>query len=153
MSETILQQTELEHQYLRHVKDALRGAIAWDVSGEDDLARKLSSMRFVAQSFQRYLERLFALEEHDGYMAVITETHPHLTSKLDTLRSQHEAYREAIRQIMPRLELIAPDEREAFDAICRELLTSVDRVAKHNQEETRLLQDAFCQDTGGEGGA
>ena len=152
MSETILQQTELEHQNLRYVKEALRGAIAWDVPDDNDLARKLSSVRFVAQSFQRYLERLFALEEHDGYMAVLTETDSYLTSKLEMLRSQHEAYRETIRQIMPRLERISPEECDEFDVLCRELLTLVDRVTKHNQDESRLLQDAFYQDTGGEGG-
>ena len=73
----IAQQTLLEHGMLNHLTDALRSVIDWKFQG-DDFSRKLSTLRFIAQSFQRHLERLMALEEYDGYMDMVGGLSPHL---------------------------------------------------------------------------
>jgi hypothetical protein len=71
----ITQQTLLEQGMLYHLTDALRSVIDWKLHGAD-LSRKLSTLRFIAQSFQRHLERVMALEEYDGWSAPQKLVHP-----------------------------------------------------------------------------
>ena len=66
MNNDIAQQTVVEDGILKLLVEGLRSALAWKVT--NDFSRKLSSVRFITQSFQRHLERLMALEEYDGYM-------------------------------------------------------------------------------------
>jgi hemerythrin-like domain-containing protein len=148
--ETVKQQTELESGTLDQVSNALTAAISWKVKPKQ-LARKISTVRFVAQSFQRYLERLFSLEEHDGYMAVVQDQRPHWNCRIEELRGQHEKFRQTVRRITTRLERITPEERATFENLCHELLGVTKQVAKHNQRENKLLEDAFDVDDGGEG--
>ena len=62
-----MQQAAVEHEALRHIIGALRTVLDWKPTA-GDVSRKLSSLRFIIQSFQRHLERLMALKEQDGYM-------------------------------------------------------------------------------------
>jgi hypothetical protein len=61
-NQDIAQQISIEHGMLKHITDALRLALGWQMEG-DDLSRKLSTVRFISQSLQRHLEHLMALEE------------------------------------------------------------------------------------------
>src|SRR5450432_4119227 len=85
----VIQQTKVESQALEHITQAVEVALAWVVEG-DDVSRKLSSVRFFAEMYQRHLERLFALEEVDGYMDDVTELSPELTNQVDQLKPEHE---------------------------------------------------------------
>ena len=148
--ETVKQQTALEVGTLEQVANALQAAINWKVKPKQ-IARKISTVRFVAQSYQRYIERLFGLEEHDGYMGMVQDQRPHWSGRIDELRGQHDKLRQTIRRITTRLERVAPEERPTFENLCHELLDLIKQVAKHNQRETKLLEDAFSIDDGGEG--
>ena len=53
----IAQQTVVEHGLLKSITDSLRLAIGWRPQG-GDVSRKLSTVRFVAQSLQRALPDL-----------------------------------------------------------------------------------------------
>ena len=64
-SHEVAQQMQVEHGLLQHLIQGLRATAAWPVPGPD-ASRKLSTLRFVAGSFQRHLERLLALEEFAG---------------------------------------------------------------------------------------
>jgi len=70
VQESTIQQTKVEREAMEHVTQALERTIVWTVTG-DEFSRKLSTVRFVTEPFQRHLERLFALEELDGYMDVV----------------------------------------------------------------------------------
>ena len=65
----VARQTQVEHEMLGHIMEALRTAAGWQVRGPD-ASRKLSTLRFVAGSFQRHLEHLLTLEECDGYLGL-----------------------------------------------------------------------------------
>jgi len=148
---SIVRHTEVEHETIAHIRDAVRDAINNPAEGTEDLSRKISSVRFVAQSFQRYLERMLALEEHDGYMAVICETRPNFETKVQALRQDHERFRSQIRQIIPGLERVTAQQPDVFSSICSALLELVNGVTKHNAKEATLLHEALIQDVGGEG--
>lgn len=148
--ETIKQQTELEVGTLDQLANALQAAISWEVKPKQ-FARKISTVRFVVESFQRYLERLFSLEEYDGYMAVVQDKRPHWDRRIEELRGQHEEFRQTIRRVTTRLERITPDERSTFENLCHELVKLIKDIAEHNNREDELLEDAFNVDDGGEG--
>src|SRR5262249_62335028 len=88
----VAQQMQVEHGLLQHLIQGLRATAAWPVPGPD-ASRKLSTLRFVAGSFQRHLERLLALEEYDGYMGLVRATSPRLGRTADALRVEHEHFR------------------------------------------------------------
>ena len=57
-------------------------------------------MRFFTELYQRHLERLFALEEIDGYMESVSRLNPELANQVEHLEQEHEQFRAAIREVM-----------------------------------------------------
>jgi hemerythrin-like domain-containing protein len=135
---------------LKHITDALRVAIGWQLQGEE-LSRKLSTVRFISQSLQRHLEHLMALEEYDGYMDMVAEQTPHLARRVDALRHEHDQLRQAVNRIVPRLERVSHSNPTLVAQLCDELLELVDTLDAHDKKEAALLQEALGRDGGGEG--
>ena len=149
-AKAVSQQLLVEHEMLMHVTNALRTILDW--KGTDtDLSRKLSSLRFVTQSFQRHLDRLMGLEEHDGYMEVVVKAHPELLKEVDALRVEHEQFRNGLNRIVYRLEGLGPAEHEPFEQVCEKLKSLLEQVDLHSGKETELLQNALLTEEGGEG--
>jgi hemerythrin-like domain-containing protein len=146
----IARQTQVEQELLGHIMKVLRTSAAWPVPGPD-ASRKLSTLRFVAQSFQRHLEHLLTLEEYDGYMDMVLRTAPWLGRRTDVLRAEHDSFRNGARQLVRRLELLPATETGDLDKVCGELLALLEKVETHNNKETALIQEALGSDEGGEG--
>ena len=146
----IAQQTFLEQGMLNHITDALRSTIDWKLQG-DDLSRKLSTLRFMAQSLQRHLERVMALEEYDGYMDMVGRLSPHLGKEVDALRQEHDQFRKAVPRIVARLERISSTDHIPLGIVCDELLVLLEGLEGHNRKEADLIQEAFDREGGGEG--
>jgi hypothetical protein len=147
---TIAAQTLMEHRTLEYVKQALRVTLHWDLDsvGAD---RKLSSVRFIAESLQRHLARLMELEESGGYMQAVVDEKPHLADQIVRLRADHEAFRTVLDALMPASfdgDGLADDALTPYGA---SLLKFLDRLDEHDRRETNLIQIAFCEDDGGEG--
>jgi hypothetical protein len=147
--ELLIQQTKVESQALEHITRALEVMVGWAVDGTG-YARKLSSVRFFAELYQRHLERLFALEEIDGYMESVSRSNPELANRVNVLRDEHEQFRAAIRKVVVRLDLASPTNLAEFDATCTELRKTINEVLEHLRREQELLGDSFYRDTGGE---
>jgi hypothetical protein len=144
------QQTLVEHELLGYLVEGLRTTLAWQVQGED-FTRKLSTLRFMAQCFQRHLERMMALEEYDGYMGLAGATSPWLGRKVDALRQEHTRLREAARRVVHGLEHASPTDQGEFACLCEALAALLLQVEEHTRKEVTLVQEAFTQDSGGEG--
>lgn len=142
-------QVLVEHEMLTHITSALRTILDWKQQ-DYDLSRKLASLRFAAQSYERHLERLMSLEEHDGYMDAILEVQPQLTRQIEALRKQHGEFRRALGRLVYRLEHVSPTDREKFAEISTELADLLNKVDEHSACETDLLQEAFLRDEGGQ---
>jgi hypothetical protein len=130
--------------------EGLRNTLAWKVQGTD-FVRKLSTLRFYTQSFQRHLERVLALEEYDGYMDLVLQASPQLGNGVDALRREHEQFRKESSHIVHRFEHVSPTDGDSFARICDELHGLLNRLAAHNKKEVNLMQEAFARDDGGEG--
>jgi hypothetical protein len=144
------QQALVEREMLNHLIGALRATMAWQVEG-DDWSRRLSTLRFIAQSFQRHLGRLMALEEYDGYMNVVMEASPHLSRAVNGLKQEHAQFRIAAVRIVHRLEGISADDHPAFARVCDDLQSLLQVLDEHHVKEAELLHEAFARDGGGEG--
>ncbi len=149
-NDDIAQQTLLEHEMLKHITDALRVTIAWQVQG-GDFSRKLATVRFIALSLQRHLDHMLALEEYDGYMDVVAGHNPRLGRQVDTLRREHDQFRTAVNRIVPHLERASSSDSTEFAKVCEEILALLDKLDEHSRKEIALLQEAFKQEEGGEG--
>jgi hypothetical protein len=147
----IAKQAAIEHEMLKHIAAALRATMQWKLAG-DGLSRKLGSLRFISQSFQRHLDHVMTLEEYDGYMNVVTESYPQHIERTEKLRCDHDRFRETIGRINYRLEHLSPADLAAFEENCSQLNQLLEEINDHNQRETELIQEAFLDDVGGEGG-
>lgn len=147
----IAKQAAIEHEMLKHIAAALRATMQWELAG-NDVSRKLGSLRFISQSFQRHLDHVMTLEEYDGYMNVVIESYPQYTERTEKLRCDHDHFREAIGRINYRLEQLSPTDLSAFQENCSKLNKLLEEINDHNQRETELIQEAFLEDVGGEGG-
>jgi hemerythrin-like domain-containing protein len=146
MSEQVL----VEHEVLAHIVSALRATVDWKYQGAD-LTRKIGSLRFVGQSLQRHLKHLMGLEEHDGYMSAILESHPELNDEVEALRQEHGQFRKALSRILTRLRLVKPTDHSNLAEISDELLALLKKLDEHSHKETGLIQHALLKEEGGEG--
>ena len=146
----IPQQVLVEHQTLAFVISALRSTIGWKFQGSD-LTRKLESLRFVGQSFERHLKRLMALEEEDGYMEFVVAIRPELKEVVDTLQQEHSQFRRRLSRILSALRRLDPTDHATFATVSHDLLALLDQLDEHGKKETSLLQEALLTDEGGEG--
>ena len=147
--ELLIQQTKVESQALEHITRALEVMIGWAVDS-GGYARKLSSVRFFTVLYQQHLERLFALEEVDGYMESVSRFNPELAREIDDLKRDHEQLRAAVRRIVVRLDLTSATNLAEFDATCFEVRATINKVLEHLRREQDLLVEAFNRDSGGE---
>ena len=140
----------MEHQILDHAKQALRVTLGWKVPSVG-LPRKLSSLQFTLQSFQRHLERIMELEEQDGYMVMVAETKPNMHFRVERLERDHDKFRRTMRRLLPVVEALNEYQCEEFETVCGEIAAFLDRIDRHDAEEINLLQEALLMDEGGEG--
>jgi hypothetical protein len=146
----VQQQILIEQEILAHVVSALRTTMGWHTQGSD-VSRKLSSLRFVNDSFRRHLKRLLQLEQSEGYLVVVLESRPELSEEVRALREQHVQFRKTVRDIAARLKRVAPNEVPEFNKICDDLTALVNELEAHHLKEADLLQEALLRDEGGEG--
>jgi hemerythrin-like domain-containing protein len=147
----IAKQAAIEHEMLKHIASALRATMQWEPAS-DDISRKLGSLRFISQSFGRHLDHVMVLEEYDGYMNVVTESYPEYTERTEKLRCDHDRFRDTLGRINYQLERLSPADVAAFQQTCASLAKLLEDINDHNQRETELIQEAFFDDVGGEGG-
>ena len=124
----------MEHQILDHVKQALRVTLNWKVP-DTGLARKVSSVRFTFQSFQRHLERLLDLEEQDGYMVLVAEMKPNMFSRVERLEQDHIEFRNELHDLLPEVEAVSEYQSEEFEEVCQSICRLLEKIDRHDEQE------------------
>lgn len=145
------QASQMEHQILDHVKQALRITLDWRAPSIS-LPRKMSSVQFTMKSFARHLLRMMDLEERDGYMTVVLEEKPNLDARIRNLQRQHREFRQRLDELSPDIGALTALPEDQFEYVCSQIAELLDRVDQHDVEEIELLQDTLLYDEGGEGG-
>lgn len=149
-AQEIGKQIAVEVALLIHIEEAFRIALNWN-TGERGNIRKLSTLRFVARSFERHLARVRALSEFGGYMHLVTARKPQLSEKIQTLRQTRDELHVHLEKMLLEMEHCATDDATAFEAICVELENYLGELASHAQQEAELLQQGFADPEGGSG--
>jgi hypothetical protein len=147
----IAQASQLEHQILDHVKQALRITIDWKAPSIG-LPRKMSSVQFTMKSFARHLQRMMDLEERDGYMSVVRDLKPNLDGRIKRLQREHREFRSRLDELGPTVASLTALPEDEFEFVCSQIAELLDRVDQHDVAEIELLQDTLLHDEGGEGG-
>jgi len=147
-SQEIAKQMEVELALLLNIEQSFRIALQW-MTRDRGNSRKLSTLRFVARSFERQLTRMRVLADYGGYMHLIGDTKPHLASEVKALRNVREELHANFERIMVRLEYVSPDDAAGFEKVCGELEHYLADLKAHGQKEVELLQRSFNQDDGG----
>jgi hypothetical protein len=145
----LAQRTYVEQNMLKQLTDALRVTLVRE-ERQGDSAQRISTLRFILQSFQRHLERMMSLEEDDGYLGWVVDENPRLNRAVAALRDEHERFRTALPKVLQRLGHDVRD-RAAFDETCAELFALLRLLDAHREKEGGLLQEAVVRDGGGEG--
>jgi hypothetical protein len=147
-SQDIAKQMEVELALLLSIEQSFRIALQW-MTRDRGNNRKLSTLRFVARSFERQLTRTRVLADHGGYMHLITDTKPHLASEVKALRNVREELQTDFERIIVRLEYVSPDDAAGFGKVCAELERYLEDLRAHGQKEMELAQRSFSQKEGG----
>lgn len=140
----------LEHQVFEHIKQAVLVTLNWQAPAVS-MPRKLSSLQFTMQSFQRHFERVVSIEEDGGYMAQATDVKPYFQTRVDFLAREHEFFRERLHGLLTDLNSIKEWDEPRFQSLCDELRVLIADVEHHNRQEVELLQESILMDEGGEG--
>jgi hypothetical protein len=141
-SREIAKQIEVELAILLGIDQSFQVALQW-MTRDRGNSRKLSTLRFVARSFERQLTRTRVLADYGGYMHLITGTEPRLASEVTALRSAREELQANFERIVVRLEYVSPDDAAGFAKVCAELEHYLVELKAHGQQELELLQRAF----------
>lgn len=146
----IAEQAKVELDVLLGIEKALRVAIDWEVK-EGSPAHKLSTLRFLTDSFERHLTRITVRADQGGYMHRITDAKPHLTNDVLALRDTLRGFRTDLERIVMRLDYIAPGDEGGIREICMDFKSVLDGLSSHGQKKSDLAQHAYAQEEGGEG--
>src|SRR5471030_2765170 len=129
----LAQQTLVEQNMLLLIIEGLRSTLDWEVEG-DDFSRKLSTLRFISESFQRHLERVLALEEYDGYMDLVLQASPQQGNNVNALKQEHQQFRKEASHIVHRFENVSPTDGDSFSRICGELVVLLKSLDAHKKK-------------------
>ena len=143
-SQEIAKQIEVELAILLGIERSLQIALQW-MTRDRGNSRKLSTLRFVARSFERQLTRTRVLADYGGYMHLITEIKPRLASEVTALRSARAELQANFERIIVRLEYVSPDDAVGFAKVCAELKDYLADLKAHGGKELELLKRSFQQ--------
>jgi hypothetical protein len=146
----IAEQSRVELAVLLGIEKALRVAIDWKVRDGSSI-HKLSTLRFLAASFERHLTRITVRADRGGYMHRITNAKPHLTNDVQELRGTLRGFRTDLERIVMRLDYVTPIDDAGIEQVCSDFKSVLDDLATHGQKKGELLQHSFAQEEGGEG--
>jgi hemerythrin-like domain-containing protein len=145
-----MNQAAVEHEALRHIIGALRTVMDWR-PGAGDVSRKLASLRFICQSFQRHLERLMALKEENGYMADAVERMPSVAEKVQGLLREHDQLDETLHRLLLKLDQTSSTDQARIDTLSSDVEALLVKLEDHHRREAELMQEAYQRDVGGQG--
>lgn len=146
----IAAQIRIEHELLKNIVGGLRKALDWSPE-QAGASRRLSTLRFITESFGRHFERLMAIHAHDGYMSYVLHESPHLQPAVDELKAENDRLQDDLWRVVSRLERLSPNDIEAVKATTDELRQILKKNDERSQKEWGLLQEAFFRDEGGLG--
>jgi len=136
-------EVEEEHRTLRGQLDIVTSATT-----TTDLIACLALM-------PKMLSEHFAGEEQvDGLFDDLRRRRPALAAEIDALRAEHQVILDEFDALTRQVKTQVDDERKAeaiFSPTIRSVELWVERLRRHEQDESRLIGDVYYTDEGGLG--
>jgi hypothetical protein len=146
----VIQSTLLENEMVKYLVEGLWTTLAWKAN-ENEIGRKLATLRFIAHCFQRHMDRLMTLEECDGYMEHVLTRSPKLEKTVAALKQDREYFRKETTRIVQDLDQCSPSEKVTLTRVSDDLIVLLTNLDRHNGKEADALEEAFEREEGGEG--
>lgn len=99
-------------------------------------------------TFHDEVSHHFREEEASGFLAELERVYPQATHRIDLLRREHDRILAEIREILGATHAYAAGRSPENAALGRWVLSVLDRLAKHEQDEGRLMQKLLYTDFG-----
>lgn len=149
-ADDIAKQFQVELALLVNIERAIQFTLDWD-SGNHDTVRKLSTLRFATQTFERHLARVRALSEHGGYMHLITDKKPRLANEVMELKSARDGLQEQFECLIVALEHVSSGNLARLGKIYSDYRSFLEALDTHGQNERELFHRACFEELGGSG--
>ncbi|GMU35423.1 MAG: hypothetical protein AMXMBFR20_32950 [Planctomycetia bacterium] len=149
-ADDIAKQFHVEIALLVNIEKAIRFTLDWD-SGNHETVRKLSTLRFATQTFERHLARVRALSEHGGYMHLITDKKPRLANEVMELKSVRDELQDQFERLIVALEHLSAGNPARLEEICSDYRSFLEALDLHGQNERELFHRACFEELGGSG--
>lgn len=135
-----------EHHKVEQLANRLRECVA--VIPRFNLGPWIEEVQERYEHFRAHFTRHMALEEHDGYMAAVTEARPNLAVEVSRLKHEHDELLQIMTSIHKEVLALKPDDRLLVRDCCSRIDTFLDYVDHHEQDENLLLTFTFTHDIG-----
>jgi hypothetical protein len=146
----IAKQFQVELALLVNIEKAIHFTLDWNF-GSHEAVRKLSTLRFATQTFERHLARVRALSEHGGYMHLITDKKPHLANEVMELKGARDGLQEQFERLIVALEHVSPNDPARIEEVCTDYRRFLEALDLHGQNERGIFHRACFEEVGGSG--
>lgn len=137
-----------EHQLQREMSQVIRQHLVR--TPESDTAQWLEGLRLAFQRLREHLTRSYAAKEADGYLGVVTEVRPTLSSQVEAIRREHSEILHMAARILADLAETRPEQKLLIADASARILRFLAVVEQHDQKESMLTLFVFNQDLSAE---
>ena len=135
---SLLEEHETLLDYIARARDVIRTA-------EAGVDRK--HLLWLLEEIDGHLSSHMALEEQDGYLNAVCERLPHRSEEVDHLQEEHATLRSGLAAVMKTV-----DTQTEPRMLTAQAIPALDQwlrlLAKHEDHENTLMQEAFNADYG-----
>jgi len=136
-----------EHQALVDLNKVLRQHIA--ARPEVNVADWLRGLQAGFGRLRAHLERHFAVQEEGGYLSMVVERRPTLSTHVEHIRREHDELLQMAEHILRDSSEVMPENRLLLADLCARVQRFMAVVADHDQRENMITLLVFSQDIGG----
>ena len=142
----VIERVRQEHQRLKEIKAALLAALDRESTG--DVATWLEDLIAKFEHFRAHLIRRIALSEIGGFLDVVLERRPTLSSQVEHLKSSHREMIEMAGQTMAELQALDGQNPDSASEASLLVKMALSEVKYHEEAEQLLVSFVFTQETG-----
>jgi iron-sulfur cluster repair protein YtfE (RIC family) len=141
---------EEEHDRLRETIASMRTMLETPRPAVGDPASHAwaAELSDVLITFHDEVSHHFREEEASGFLAELERVYPQAMHRIDLLRREHDRILAEVREVLGATHAYAAGRSPENPALRRWILSILDRLTKHEQDEGKLMQKLLYTDFG-----
>lgn len=145
---SIALRVEEEHKKLNEDIGALKIMLLQEVSPKGFADWRMEVM-WQLRDFKNQLLKHFDLEEEGGFMTDVLTVAPHAEAKINQLKDEHETILLDLDKILALMKIMHEKSAEQLNEIRIGINDMIATLRQHENEEHRLMQQAYYREYGG----